>query len=185
MLASSATPFSVKDILNLSDSGVDELDPQALLYQAQSLEKAFFEEACHEGLLDADALLLPAAADSAAASTAGGGQCAPHLCLPYHAACFEGGPGFDPGYAQHDEAPTSHLAQHCGSVRTDMLCQQLPSDAKLAWRLTGTAVSAPALYRELRPQSTMVPWKLAVFRRGRFARRRQDGFVSSALPLYA
>ncbi|KAH8019330.1 hypothetical protein HPB51_018941 [Rhipicephalus microplus] len=137
MLASSATPFSVKDILNLSDSGVDELDPQALLYQAQSLEKAFFEEACHEGLLDADALLLPAAADSAAASTAGGGQCAPHLCLPYHAACFEGGPGFDPGYAQHDEAPTSHLAQHCGSVRTDMLCQQLPSDATATKKRTG------------------------------------------------
>ncbi|XP_037503839.1 homeobox protein Nkx-2.5 [Rhipicephalus sanguineus] len=130
MLASSATPFSVKDILNLSDSGVDELDPQALLYQAQSLEKAFFEEACHEGLLDADALLLPAAADSAAASTAGGGQCAPHLCLPYHAACFEGGPGLDPGYAQQDETPTPHLAQHCAIARTDMLCQQFASDAK-------------------------------------------------------
>ncbi|KAH7979411.1 hypothetical protein HPB49_009355 [Dermacentor silvarum] len=130
MLASSATPFSVKDILNLSDSGVDELDPQALLYQAQSLEKAFFEEACHEGLLDADALLLPAAADSGAASTAGGGQCAPHLCLPYHAHCFEGGPGLDPGYAHQDEAPPAQLAQHCASGRADMLSQQFASDAK-------------------------------------------------------
>ncbi|XP_075532366.1 homeobox protein Nkx-2.5-like [Dermacentor variabilis] len=130
MLASSATPFSVKDILNLSDSGVDELDPQALLYQAQSLEKAFFEEACHEGLLDADALLLPAAADSGAASTAGGGQCAPHLCLPYHAHCFEGGPGLDPGYAHQDDAPPAHLAQHCASGRADMLSQQFASDAK-------------------------------------------------------
>ncbi|XP_050046196.1 homeobox protein Nkx-2.5-like isoform X2 [Dermacentor andersoni] len=130
MLASSATPFSVKDILNLSDSGVDELDPQALLYQAQSLEKAFFEEACHEGLLDADALLLPAAADSGAASTAGGGQCAPHLCLPYHAHCFEGGPGLDPGYAHQDDAPPAHLAQHCASGLADMLSQQFASDAK-------------------------------------------------------
>ncbi|XP_054917575.1 uncharacterized protein [Dermacentor andersoni] len=129
MLASSATPFSVKDILNLSDSGVDELDPQALLYQAQSLEKAFFEEACHEGLLDADALLLPAAADSGAASTAGGGQCAPHLCLPYHAHCFEGGPGLDPGYAHQDDAPPAHLAQHCASGLADMLSQQFASDA--------------------------------------------------------
>lgn len=138
MLASSATPFSVKDILNLSDSGVDELDPQALLYQAQSLEKAFFEEACHEGLLDAalaaDALLLPA--DSAAA--VGGQGAAPHLCLPYHAAaaCFDA-VGLESSYAQHEECsvlpahPSPHLAQQCAAATraTELLSQQFANDA--------------------------------------------------------
>lgn len=136
MLASSATPFSVKDILNLSDSGVDELDPQALLYQAQSLEKAFFEEACHEGLLDAalaaDALLLPA--DSAAAGGQGG---APHLCLPYHAACFDAVGLESAGYAPHDDCslpqahPSPHLAQQCAAATraTELLSQQFTNDA--------------------------------------------------------
>ncbi|XP_077502628.1 homeobox protein Nkx-2.5-like [Amblyomma americanum] len=137
MLASSATPFSVKDILNLSDSGVDELDPQALLYQAQSLEKAFFEEACHEGLLDPDALLLPAEAAATAAATGAGGQSAPHLCLPYHAACFDGA-GLEPAYAQqHDEGPPPHLAQHCTTGRPDLLGQQFVNDAKSGGRECG------------------------------------------------
>lgn len=103
MLASSATPFSVKDILNLTDQVVDELDPQALLYQAQSLEKAFFEESvCSQdnfsGLdpslaIEVDSLSYFQDNCSSVAQPLGvapnHGQNVSHFCLPYHTGCFD------------------------------------------------------------------------------------------------
>ncbi|XP_067134868.1 homeobox protein Nkx-2.5-like [Centruroides vittatus] len=54
---SSSTPFSVKDILNLSDQG--GFDPQAFLLQAQNLEKVLFDETDGLGLLTSTSPTTP------------------------------------------------------------------------------------------------------------------------------
>ncbi|CAN7992269.1 unnamed protein product, partial [Ixodes hexagonus] len=145
MLASSATPFSVKDILNLTDRVVEDLDPEALLRHAQSLEKAFSEEAalCQDNLVTLDTSL---AIDSDAFSFlqdgssvslgAGAGQAdtVSPFCLPYHGGCFDiasANLGSEVAYGQGAECGQDdnmalfhrqHMAQHV-STRAEELSQ--------------------------------------------------------------
>ncbi|KAM7283110.1 homeobox protein Nkx-2.5 [Ixodes scapularis] len=152
MLASSATPFSVKDILNLTDQVVEELDSQALLHQAQSLEKAFFEESAlsQDNLLNLDPSLAIEAdgfsffQDGCSVSLGVAPNHADnvsHFCLPYHASCFdiasanlapEGAYGQGGDCRPDDNAALfhhQHMGQHV-NTRADELNQSFFCDSK-------------------------------------------------------
>ncbi|XP_064466332.1 homeobox protein Nkx-2.3-like [Ornithodoros turicata] len=124
MLANSATPFSVKDILNLTDQVVDGFDPQALLYQAQGLldETSLAPDHC-SGLdssleFDGFCAFQDASAGQAVGFQHNHGQNLSYLSISYQPGRYEPSP---PGNCSDGFAVS---ASRQGDVTVAFHCQQ-------------------------------------------------------------